>query len=109
MHGFEMKLARITIVGAAIVAGACSRSSDKAAAADSTAQGAVASRQSCAGDNGGLTLPPNFCATIFADSLGHVRHLAVASNGDVYANTWSGKYYADGTTPPHPFLVALRD
>ncbi|MDQ2765896.1 MAG: PQQ-dependent sugar dehydrogenase, partial [Gemmatimonadota bacterium] len=58
---------------------------------------------------GGLTLPAGFCATIFADSLGHVRHLVVAANGDVYANTWSGKYYDDGTTPPSPFVVALRD
>lgn len=109
MHGSGMKLARISMLGAAMLAGACSRSSDKPPAADSGAKGAVASSTPCAGDNGGLTLPPNFCATIFADSLGHVRHLVVASNGDVYANTWSGKYYAEGTTPPHPFLVALRD
>ena len=75
--------------------------------ADSTA--AVASAASCPGDNGGLTLPTGFCATVFADSLGHVRHLVVAANGDVYVNTWSGSYYPEGHTPSAPFLVALRD
>ena len=41
----------------------------------------------CQGDNGGLTLSPGFCASIFADNLGHVRHLVVAPDGEVYANT----------------------
>jgi len=40
---------------------------------------------SCAPDNAGLTLPAGFCAAVVADSLGRVRHLAVAPNGDVYA------------------------
>ncbi len=62
----------------------------------------------CAGDNGGLTLPAGFCATVFADTLGHVRHIVVAANGDVYVNTWSGVYYA-GPTHPGSFLIALRD
>src|SRR3569623_205838 len=62
-----------------------------------TAGGTTASvpEGSCPGDNGGITLPPGFCATVFADSLGHVRHITVAPNGDVYVNTWSGKYYGD--------------
>jgi glucose/arabinose dehydrogenase len=62
----------------------------------------------CPGDNGGLTLSPGFCATVFADKLGHVRHLAVAPNGVVYANTWSGRYYRGDTTRPDPFLIALE-
>jgi glucose/arabinose dehydrogenase len=62
----------------------------------------------CAGDNGGITLPPGFCATVFADTIGHVRHIVVAPNGDVYVNTWSGPYYT-GPTHPGGFLVALRD
>ncbi|HKT59509.1 MAG TPA: c-type cytochrome [Gemmatimonadales bacterium] len=72
-------------------------------------QVATAPARDCAPDNGGLTLPEGFCATVFADSLGHARHLAVAPNGVVYVNTWSGKYY--GNEKPHPggFLVALRD
>jgi Xaa-Pro aminopeptidase len=39
----------------------------------------------CDPDDGGLTLPDGFCATVVADSLGQPRHLAVADNGDVYA------------------------
>jgi glucose/arabinose dehydrogenase len=63
----------------------------------------------CPGDNGGITLSPGFCATVFADNLGHVRHLVVAPNGVVYANTWSGKYYHNDTPPPGGFLIALQD
>ena len=64
---------------------------------------------SCAQDNSGLNLPAGFCATVFADGIGHARHLVVAPNGVVYANTWSGEYY--NNTPVHPggFLVALQD
>jgi hypothetical protein len=32
----------------------------------------------CADDNGGITLPAGFCATVFADGIGHARHLVVA-------------------------------
>jgi glucose/arabinose dehydrogenase/mono/diheme cytochrome c family protein len=63
----------------------------------------------CAADNGGLTLPPGFCATVFADHVGHARHLVVAPNGVVYVNTWSGRYYGNDTPPAGGFLVALRD
>jgi glucose/arabinose dehydrogenase len=63
----------------------------------------------CAGDNGGITLPPWFCATVFADNIGHARHLVVAPNGVVYVNTWSGRYYGNDTPPPGGFLVALQD
>ncbi len=68
---------------------------------------ANAQTSSCPDDNGGLTLSLGFCATVFADKLGHVRHLAVAPNGVVYANTWSGRYYRGDTTRPDPFLIAL--
>jgi glucose/arabinose dehydrogenase/mono/diheme cytochrome c family protein len=63
----------------------------------------------CPADDTGLKLPTGFCATIFADGIGHARHLAVASNGVVYVNTWSGEYF--GNDKPHDggFLVALRD
>ena len=40
----------------------------------------------CDADNGGLSLPPGFCATIFADKLQAPRHMAVAPNGDVIVN-----------------------
>jgi len=66
----------------------------------------------CAGDNGGLRLPPGFCATVFADHLGHARHLAISQDGTVYVNTWSGDYYTYGHVDKLPeggFIVALRD
>jgi glucose/arabinose dehydrogenase/mono/diheme cytochrome c family protein len=63
----------------------------------------------CQGDNGGITVSAGFCATVFADKLGHVRHLAVAPNGTVYANTWSGRYYHNDTPPPGGMLIALKD
>jgi glucose/arabinose dehydrogenase/mono/diheme cytochrome c family protein len=63
----------------------------------------------CGGDNGGITLPPGFCATVFADNIGHARHLVVAPNGVVYVNTWSGRYYHNDTPPSGGFLVALQD
>src|SRR2546427_386112 len=68
-----------------------------------------ASRADCPPDNAGLTLPAGFCATVFADNLGHPRHIAVAPNGIVYVNTWSGRYYGNDQPPAGGFLVALRD
>ena len=46
---------------------------------------------------------------VFADNLGHVRHLAVSSDNVVYANTWSGRYYHGDTPPAGGFLLALKD
>ena len=72
----------------------------------------AAATNACPGDNGGLSLPPGFCATVFADHLGHARHLTVARDGSVYVNTWSGDYYTYGHVDKLPeggFLVALRD
>lgn len=70
--------------------------------------GAARAANTCAQD-AGLRLPPGFCATVFADHIGHARHLTVSSKGVVYVNTWSGRYY--GNDRPHAggFLVALQD
>jgi glucose/arabinose dehydrogenase/mono/diheme cytochrome c family protein len=73
-----------------------------------TARSQSSGNSACPGDNGGITLSPGFCATIFADNLGHARHLVVAPNGVVYVNTWSGPYYHFGIVPAG-FLVALKD
>lgn len=96
---------------AVLAIAACGGSHDaaKGAPADSAATAAKATPKGCDADNGGLTLPNGFCASVFADHLGHPRHLAVAPNGVVYVNTWSGRYYGDDTTPAGGFLVALRD
>src|ERR1700678_1014917 len=63
----------------------------------------------CPNDDSSLKLPPGFCATVFADGIGHARHLVVSPSGLVYVNTWSGRYY--GNDAPHAggFLVALQD
>jgi glucose/arabinose dehydrogenase/mono/diheme cytochrome c family protein len=72
--------------------------------------GAETKSQGCPNDDSGLKLPAGFCATIFADGIGHARHLVVAPNGVVYVNTWSGDYYPPGDKPPAGgFLVALQD
>lgn len=63
----------------------------------------------CPGGDAGLTLPRGFCATVFADNIGHARHMAVAPDGVVYVNTWSGRYYGKSKPPAGGFLVALRD
>jgi glucose/arabinose dehydrogenase/mono/diheme cytochrome c family protein len=69
----------------------------------------VAPTSGCPNAAGDITLPPGFCATVFADGIGHARDMVVAPDGVVYVNTWSGRYY--GNTTPHSggFLVALRD
>jgi glucose/arabinose dehydrogenase len=65
--------------------------------------------EGCTNDDSGLQLPPGFCASVFADGVGHARHMVVASSGVLYVNTWSGEYY--GNDKPHDggFLVALQD
>jgi glucose/arabinose dehydrogenase len=37
-------------------------------------------------DNAGLMLPDGFSALIYADNIGHARHLDINSNGDVYVS-----------------------
>jgi glucose/arabinose dehydrogenase/mono/diheme cytochrome c family protein len=77
-------------------------------AQDSKSTAADAAGQ-CPAKGGGLKLPPGFCATVFADKVGHARHLVVSPDGVVYVNTWSGRYY--GNDKPHDggFLIALKD
>jgi glucose/arabinose dehydrogenase/mono/diheme cytochrome c family protein len=70
---------------------------------------AATSNYACGTNRTGITLPSGFCATVFADNLGHARHLTVAPNGTVYVNTWSGVYYHNDKPPPGGFLVALKD
>jgi glucose/arabinose dehydrogenase/mono/diheme cytochrome c family protein len=64
---------------------------------------------SCPNDDSGLTLPSGFCATVFADGIGHARHLVVTPSGLVYVNTWSGRYYGNDVPHAGGFLVALQD
>ena len=68
-----------------------------------------AAATSCRGDATGITLPDGFCATIFADNLGHARQMAFSPDGTLYVNTWSGVYYNNGPVPAGGFIVALKD
>jgi glucose/arabinose dehydrogenase len=40
-----------------------------------------------AGEPDGLTLPPGFHASVVADGLGPIRHLALRANGNIYLST----------------------
>lgn len=44
----------------------------------------TAALPACDSDGGGITLPEGFCAVVVADTVGAARHLAIASNGDVF-------------------------
>jgi glucose/arabinose dehydrogenase/cytochrome c553 len=99
----------ITTLLAAAAAADAQSNSQNAQGQNAQGQNAQAQTGACTGDNGGLTLSPGFCATVFADNLGHVRHMSVAPNGVLYVNTWSGRYYHNDTPPAGGFLIALRD
>ena len=94
--------ASLLAVGLVLTAGARSH-------AQATNPASTPGSGGCVGDAGGITLSPGFCAAVFADKLGHARHLVVTPNGVVYVNTWSGVYYHFDTPPPGGFLVALED
>ena len=68
-----------------------------------------AQSQGCPNDESGLKLPAGFCATIFADGIGHARQMVAAPSGVLYVNTWSGRYYGNDTPHAGGFLVALQD
>jgi glucose/arabinose dehydrogenase/cytochrome c5 len=95
MQLFATRLMRILLI--ALVGALCFGASAEAAA-----------NTDCPSDDSGLKLPAGFCATIFADGIGHARHL-VAAPGVLYVNTWSGRYYPNSPPPDGGFLVALRD
>jgi glucose/arabinose dehydrogenase len=70
---------------------------------------AQAAATRCKGDSAGITLPDGFCATVFADNIGHARQMAVTPDGTLYVNTWSGIYYNNDTVSSGGFIVALKD
>lgn len=108
--GARRPLTCAVIVAAAAVS-ACQRGERAPEGGDTaaTARAGGDTSAACPADNGGITLPAGFCATIFADTVGHARHMVVAPNGVVYVNTWSGRYYGNAPAPRGGFLVALRD
>jgi len=82
---------------------------EKLRAAKPANSGPGSGSQTCPNNDSGLKLPAGFCATIFADGIGHARQMVVAPNGVLYVNTWSGRYYGNDTPHAGGFLVALQD
>src|ERR1700724_2989643 len=88
-----------TILSALVALAAMYTGCSLAPAQSQPHSGAEALSQACPSDDSGLKLPAGFCATVFADDIGHARHLVVGRGGVVYVNTWSGEYYDN--VPPH--------
>src|SRR6266404_846722 len=106
MHIFRLSRAASSVV---VMLGAVFVVSSTVSAQTPVKPNAQSPIHACPHDDSGLKLPAGFCATIFADGVGHARHLVVAPNGVVYVNTWSGRYYGNDTPHAGGFLVALQD
>lgn len=107
----------LTLAGG-VALSACStgeRNDSQATASGEAGADSAGSTAGCSADNAGLTLASGFCAGIFADSIVHARHVAVAPNGDVYI-TLEGtqpspekQMQGERAGPPPASFVALRD
>src|SRR5437016_7160285 len=97
------------LLSAIAISGALCVASSSASAQNPRSPSAQTEDHTCPQDDSGLQLPAGFCATVFADDIGHARNLVVAPNGVVYVNTWSGRYYGNDTPHQGGFLVALQD
>jgi glucose/arabinose dehydrogenase len=84
---------------------ACGDSGRTPGAEDTAAAATAAAGGSTAPDT--VTFPAGFRATVFADSIGTVRHLVVHPNGDVYVN--SRRSDQRRQSPTGGYVTALRD
>src|SRR5271155_1726196 len=98
-----------TLLSALVALAVLCLGSSPAPAQNQSHSAVEAKSQACPNDDSGLKLPAGFCATVFADGIGHARHMMVAPNGVLYVNTWSGRYYGNDTPHAGGFLVALED
>src|SRR2546425_12721996 len=103
-----LRASGLRLFAVAVLAAFCVVSS-MAPAQNHSNPGRETKSQACSNDDSGLQLPAGFCATVFADDVGHARHMVVGPSGVVYVNTWSGRYYGNATPPAGGFLVALQD
>ena len=87
--------------------GAATERAAATAAPDSAAAAAGAVR--CAINNGGISLPQGFCATVFADKVGGARHITVAPNGDVFVALQTAPARTERGAAPTGGVLALRD
>jgi len=97
------------VVLATIGVGVSLMRAEKMRAEKQSNAGTGSGSQTCPSDDSGLKLPAGFCATVFAEGIGHARHMVVGSDGVLYVNTWSGRYYGNDTPHAGGFLVALQD
>jgi glucose/arabinose dehydrogenase len=79
-----MRYAGISLTMLATIAACADDQSQRSNPATSGDGNAGALAVVCAADNGGITLPPGFCATIFADPGGKLRQIAVTPSGHVF-------------------------
>jgi glucose/arabinose dehydrogenase/mono/diheme cytochrome c family protein len=98
-----------TLLSALVALIATYAGSSSAPAQNQPHSGTEAEGHACPDDDSGLKLPAGFCATVFADGIGHARHMVVSPSGVLYVNTWSGRYYGNDTPHAGGFLVALQD
>ena len=94
---------------ALLLLAACARAEPDENAGDSAAARSASTPAPCAaGSDTTLRLPTGFCATIFADTSGGPRHVAVAANGDVFAALISLKKGVEAGSGAGG-IVAFRD
>ena len=77
-----LRLRRPQLPVIAAIAALCGGSSVAPAQTQSN-PGTEIKSQACSNDDSGLKLPAGFCATVFADDVGHARHMVVGPTGKV--------------------------
>ena len=93
----------LIVAGCSFACGGADRAPGSTGSADTVA----ATVAGATGDS--LTLPDGFRATVFADSLGQARQIAIRPNGDVYLNSRHRPQDSTLAAPSGGFLIALRD
>jgi glucose/arabinose dehydrogenase len=63
----------------------------------------------CDPDNGGITLPPGFCALVVHEGVGEARHIVVTENNDIYVITRRGPNPPAGQQRQPGGIYGLRD
>src|SRR5580698_10579230 len=81
MRFFSVKQILLSFVA---VAASLSGGSLLASAQAQPKNSAAAKAPACHNNESGLKLPSGFCATVFADNIGHARHMVVSPSGTVY-------------------------
>ena len=100
-----LTIARAALPLLAFASSACGDSGRTRAPADTAGDSTTATSQTASPDT--VTFPEGFRATVFADSLGPARHMAVRANGDIYVN--SRRSDQNREAPNGGYIIALRD